>query len=123
RGGSGHRSVRGADVRGPDQRGPLHRHGRGLITRPGTLRRTERNRATVPGPQNVPRPETTEQTSVHGRDDRLELVAEPADGDDVLRTGGALLDLGAQPLDVHVEGLGVTDVVGTPHAVDELHTG
>ena len=36
---------------------------------------------------------------------------------------GVGLDLGPQPLDVDVERLGVADVVGAPHPVDELHAG
>ena len=39
------------------------------------------------------------------------------------RVGGVRLDLGAQPLDVDVERLGVADVVTAPDAVDELHPG
>src|SRR5699024_7983294 len=34
-----------------------------------------------------------------------------------------LLDLGAQPLDVDIQGLGVADIIGTPDAVDELTAG
>ena len=35
------------------------------------------------------------------------------------RGRGVDLDARPQPLDVHVEGLGVADVVGAPHPVDE----
>ena len=41
----------------------------------------------------------------------------------VARRGRIGLDLGAQPLDVDVEGLGVTDVVRAPHPVDQLACG
>ncbi len=44
----------------------------------------------------------------------VELVAEAADGDQVLRRSRVGFDLGAQPLDVDVEGLGVADVVACP---------
>ena len=53
----------------------------------------------------------------------LELVAQPPHGDDVRRVGRVGLDLRPQPLDVHVEGLGVADVVGAPDPVDQLHRG
>ena len=33
--------------------------------------------------------------------------------------GGVRLDLGSQALDVHIQGLGVPDVVRAPHPVDE----
>ena len=39
------------------------------------------------------------------------------------RAGGIDLDLRAQALDVHVQGLGVADVIGAPHPVDELPAG
>ena len=53
----------------------------------------------------------------------LELVAEAADGHDVPGLGRVGLDLGPQPLDVHVQGLGVAHVVSAPDPVDELHPG
>src|SRR5262249_58195918 len=49
----------------------------------------------------------------------LVAVADAADGDDAGRVGRILLDLGPQALDVHVEGLGVAEVVGSPDPVDE----
>ena len=49
----------------------------------------------------------------------VELVAETADRDDAGRVGRVRLDLGPQPLDVHVERLGVADVVAAPHPVDQ----
>ena len=39
--------------------------------------------------------------------------------DDPGRAGRVGLDLGPQPLDVHVERLGVADVVAAPHTVDQ----
>src|SRR4051794_17478522 len=54
---------------------------------------------------------------------QVELVAQPAHRDEVLRLAGVGLDLGPQPLHVDVEGLGVADVVGAPDAVDELAAG
>src|SRR5947209_8059091 len=53
----------------------------------------------------------------------LELVAEAADGEQVAGLGRVRLDLGAQPLDVHVEGLRVADVVAAPHPIDQLPAG
>src|SRR5690606_31366085 len=53
----------------------------------------------------------------------LELVAQAPDRDDVLRFAGIGFDLGAQPLDVDVEGFGVPHVVGPPDPVDQLRTG
>src|SRR5699024_4656625 len=53
----------------------------------------------------------------------FELVAQPAHGDQALRVAGVVLDLRAQALDVHVEGLRVADVVGSPDPVDELAAG
>ncbi len=50
----------------------------------------------------------------------VELVAESTDGEQMHRGGGIGLDLGAQPLDVHVEGFRVPHVVAAPHPVDEL---
>src|SRR5690606_22838727 len=49
----------------------------------------------------------------------LELVAQAPDRDDALGVRRIRLDLGAQALDVHVEGLGVPDVVVAPHPVDQ----
>ena len=51
--------------------------------------------------------------------DAVELVAEAAEGDDPRRVGRVGLDLGPQALDVHVERLGVADVVAAPHPVDQ----
>src|SRR5664280_3644437 len=53
----------------------------------------------------------------------LELVPQTPHGDDELRARRVRLDLGAQPLDVHVQGLGVTDVVAAPHPIDQLCAG
>src|SRR3954447_11586938 len=53
----------------------------------------------------------------------LELVAEPPDGDEHRRMGRVGLELGAQPLHVDVEGLGVPDVVRAPEPVDQLSAG
>ena len=49
----------------------------------------------------------------------LEAVADPADRGDDRRGRRVLLDVGAQPLDVHVERLGVAEVVGAPDPVDQ----
>ena len=54
---------------------------------------------------------------------RVELVAQAAHGRQADRVGRVGLDLGAQALDVDVEGLGVADVVGAPDAVDQLAAG
>ena len=53
----------------------------------------------------------------------LELVAQPAYGQQVLRGRRVGLDLRPQPLDVDVEGLGVADVVAAPDPVDQLAAG
>src|SRR3954454_11527572 len=53
----------------------------------------------------------------------LELVAQAADGEQEGRVRRVGLDLGAQPLDVDVEGLGVAHVVRAPDPVDQLHAG
>ena len=50
-------------------------------------------------------------------------VADAAHGDDPRRGAGSVLDLRAQPLDVHVEGLGVADVVAAPDPVDQRRRG
>src|SRR3954452_20364391 len=47
------------------------------------------------------------------------LVAQAADGDDAAGRRRFGLDLRTQPLDVHVEGLGVADVIGPPDPVDQ----
>src|SRR5215217_1563278 len=49
---------------------------------------------------------------------RLVLVAQPADRHDPRGVAGIVLDLGSEPLDVDVEGLGVAHVVEAPHPVD-----
>src|SRR6478735_978886 len=54
---------------------------------------------------------------------QVELVAQTAHGDEVLGLARVGLDLGAQPLHVDVQRLGVSDVVGAPHPVDELTAG
>src|SRR5438477_2343926 len=54
---------------------------------------------------------------------RFEAVAEAADRGDERGVGGVLLDLGPEPLDVDVEGLGVADVVRPPDPVDQRVTG
>src|SRR3954469_13929155 len=51
---------------------------------------------------------------------RLEFVAEAGGRQEVLRVRRVGFDLGAQPLDVDVQRLGVAYVVGAPHAVDQL---
>src|SRR5450631_2253043 len=53
----------------------------------------------------------------------LELVPQTTHGDDELRVRVVRLDLGSQPLDVDVQGLGVTDIVAAPHPVDQLCAG
>src|SRR5699024_5433935 len=50
----------------------------------------------------------------------FELVAQAPHGHQVHRVPRVLLDLGAQALDVHIQGLGVADVVGPPDPVDQL---
>src|SRR5690606_18669010 len=50
---------------------------------------------------------------------QLVLVAQAPDGDDAGGVRGFGLDLGPQPLHVHVERLGVADVVDAPHPADE----
>ncbi|SCE87065.1 hypothetical protein GA0070612_1762 [Micromonospora chokoriensis] len=97
----------------------------------------EHRQTSVPPPRSRSaldsRPEERERTRRRGpapgadplrvRRSRLELVAQPPDGDDEAGRGRLRLDLGAQALDVHVKRLGVTDVVGTPDPVDELPPG
>src|SRR5674476_1475500 len=70
----------------------------------------------------VPEPHALKATTAHCSR-VLELVAQTAHGDDELRVRRVRLDLGAQALDVDVQRLGVTDVIATPHPVDELHPG
>src|SRR5438270_7672567 len=50
---------------------------------------------------------------------RLEPVSDPPDRGEPAGTGAVGLDLAAKALDVHVERLGVTHVVGAPHLVEE----
>jgi undecaprenyl-diphosphatase len=52
----------------------------------------------------------------------LELVAQPANRDEVLGVRGVQLDLRTEPLDVYVKSLRIPDVVRAPDAVDELPT-
>src|SRR5690606_9110648 len=54
---------------------------------------------------------------------QVEFVTQPAHGDQIDGGTGVGLELRAQPLHVHVEGLGVADVVGAPDPVDELTAG
>src|SRR6056297_444462 len=51
------------------------------------------------------------------------LVAEAPDRHDPCRFRRVGLDLAAQPFDVHVESLGVADVVVAPHPVDQRLAG
>ena len=59
------------------------------------------------------------ELGVPTRLDLLVAVAYAAHGDDARRVTRVVLDLGPQPLHVHVEGLGVAVVVRAPHPVDE----
>src|SRR5215203_3379063 len=61
--------------------------------------------------------------SIRIRRSALELVAQPADGDQIARVGGVRFDLCPEPLDVDVEGFGVADIVGAPHPVNQLAAG
>src|SRR5664279_6260315 len=54
---------------------------------------------------------------------RLEAVADPSDGQDVLGIGGIGLDLLAEALDVGVEGAAVTSLAVAPDAVHALLSG
>ena len=54
---------------------------------------------------------------------QLEAVSDSSDGRDESRRPSVRLEVGAQALDVHVEGLRVADVVGTPDPVDERVAG
>src|SRR5262245_3409981 len=51
---------------------------------------------------------------------RIELVADPADGDDELRLGIVLFDVLAQAADVHVDRTRLHVYVATPHQVQQL---
>src|SRR3954454_21930260 len=53
----------------------------------------------------------------------VELVAQPAHGDQVARRCRVGLDLRPETLHVDVQGLGVADVVRSPHPVDQLPAG
>src|SRR5699024_11301526 len=53
----------------------------------------------------------------------LDLVAQSPHGHQVLGLARILFDLCAQPFDVHVERLGVADVVRAPHPFDQLLAG
>src|SRR4051812_38361054 len=91
--------------------------------------------STPPTPSSTPAAACRTSTSPHaaaGRGpprpapragSRLELVAEAANRDDVARRGRLGFHLGAQPLHVDVQSLGVADVIGTPDTVDELAAG
>jgi hypothetical protein len=58
-----------------------------------------------------------------GREDNVglvdELVAEPSDGDEVLRLMRILLHLLPEPFHVHVERLRITVIACTPNLFDE----
>src|SRR5690606_10243172 len=96
----------------------IRQGGTGAARRPATGRRAGRVTCAARGARSGLGPERP-SLLVGG----VELVAEPAHGEDAARTRRIQLDLGAQPLDVDVEGLGVADVVGPPDAVDELAAG
>src|SRR3546814_6233160 len=53
----------------------------------------------------------------------FEAVAEASHGHEHRRVARVRLDARADALDVHVERLGVSEVVGSPHPVDQLPTG
>src|SRR5665811_2174738 len=73
----------------------------------------------------VPCPVLTEGqfTCMAARSRSLELVPQTAHGDDVLRVRRVRFDLGTQTLDVDIQGLGVTDIVTSPHPVNQLCPG
>ena len=52
----------------------------------------------------------------------LKFVSESSNSDEVPRIGRIGLDFGPEPLDVNVQGFGVTHVIGTPDTVDQLPT-
>src|SRR5579859_1470248 len=90
----------------------------------GALQRLGNSRGwrTPPSTPGVPRtPPRLRSQTAHARGtprqrdhSDLELVAEPAHRSHVVRTAGVLLDLGPQPLDVHVQGPGVPEVLDAP---------
>src|SRR4051812_37724753 len=47
----------------------------------------------------------------------VELVTQAAVGDDPRRGRGVAFNLRSQALDVHIQGLGVADVVAAPHSI------
>src|SRR5665811_2383129 len=64
-----------------------------------------------------------DSTCIEAGSGSLELVPQTAHGDDEPRVRRVGLHLGAQSLDVNVQGLGVTDVVTAPHPIDQLCAG
>src|SRR5699024_4840050 len=50
----------------------------------------------------------------------LVLISQATHRHQVLRARWLLLNLGAQALDVYVESLGISDIVSSPNAVNEL---
>jgi len=91
-----------------------------LLTRPAQTPTWSTPRPGLPDLRACPAPQ---HRPVADPGSGVELVAESTDGEQMHRGGGIGLDLGAQPLDVHVEGFRVPHVVAAPHPVDELPAG